>query len=448
MNRPDLARRASPQWDRGLQDILASNYRSIPYWWDTAARPDFAKEILPSQADVVVVGSGYTGLMAALQLARAGRKTVVLDASDAGWGCSTRNGGQVSTGFKPSLAELAKRHGEERAFAILKEGHHALSYTEEFIRSENIACQWERVGRFLGAHNAKSYEALAQGVKRQPRGLELDAHVIPRAEQHSEIGTDAYFGGAVYSSHAAVNPALYHRGMLDRVVAAGGIIISHCAAQTIEKDGRRFVVRTVRGNIATRDVLVATNGYTDDASPALRRRVIPIGSYIIATEAIPPDVAKRLIPKARVVSDTRRVVFYYRLSPDRRCLLFGGRVAARETDPAVTAPKLHTEMVALFPELKKTRISHSWAGFVAYTFDTKPHLGQHDGIWYAMGYCGAGVALAGYFGMRVGQQILGHKEGRTALDDLSFPTRPLYTGRPWFLGPALVWKQLLDRLPF
>jgi glycine/D-amino acid oxidase-like deaminating enzyme len=235
--------------------------------------------------------------------------------------------------------------------------------------------------------------------------------------------------------------------MLTRVQAAGGSVIAPCAAQTIERDGQGFKLRTARGTIATRDVLVATNGYTDRVSPDLRRRVIPIGSYIIATEPLDPALAGRLIPKARVVSDTRRVIFYYRLSPDRRRMLFGGRVATRETDPVLTAPILHSEMAALFPELARTRLSHSWAGFVAYTFDTMPHLGQRDGIWYAMGYCGSGVALAGYFGMRVGQQMLGRKEGRTALDGMNFPIRPLYSGDPWFLGPALVWKRLLDRLP-
>jgi glycine/D-amino acid oxidase-like deaminating enzyme len=432
---------------RRTEDILMPHCCGVPYWWDAVPRPTLPDAGLPSRADVVVVGSGYTGLAAALQLARAGRKTVVLDAADAGWGGSTRNGGQVSTGLKPGFAELSNRHGPERAFAMVREGHQALAFTEDFIRSENIDCQWERVGRFIGAHNAKAYEALARRVADQPKGLEVEAYVVARAEQRAEIGTDAYFGGAVYPAHAAVNPALYHQGMLDRVLAAGATIIAHCAAHTIGRDGRGFAVQTARGTIAARDVLVATNGYTDAVSRDLRRRVIPIGSYMIATEPLDPAVAAQLIPKARVVSDTRRVIFYYRLSPDRRRMLFGGRVAVRETDPSLTAPKLHAEMVALFPALARTRVTHSWAGFVAYTFDTMPHLGQRDGIWYAMGYCGSGVALAGYFGMRVGQQILGREDGRTALDGVAFPTRPLYSGDPWFLAPALIWKQLLDRLP-
>ncbi|MGO4839607.1 NAD(P)/FAD-dependent oxidoreductase, partial [Rhizobiaceae sp. 2RAB30] len=156
--------------------------------------------------------------------------------------------------------------------------------------------------------------------------------------------------------------------------------------------------------------------------------------------------ALRLIPRARVVSDTRRVVFYYRLSPDRRRLLFGGRVALWENDTDVTAPRLHKEMCKLFPQLAETRISHAWHGTVAYTFDTMPHIGVSDGMHYAMGYCGSGISMSVYLGTRIGQQLLDRPEGRTALDGLPFPTRPLYHGKPWFLAPSIMFYRLRDRL--
>jgi glycine/D-amino acid oxidase-like deaminating enzyme len=237
--------------------------------------------------------------------------------------------------------------------------------------------------------------------------------------------------------------------MLDRALTAGATVIPRCPVQAIGRDGAGFTVSTPKGRIAARDVIVATNGYTSPVTPDLRRRVIPIGSYIIATEPLDRALTARLMPKARVNSDTRRIVVYYRLSPDRRRVIFGGRVALMETDPRVTAPRLHAEMTAIFPELAKARITHSWAGFVAYTFDTMPHLGKwRDGVHYAMGYCGSGVSLATYFGTRIGQQVLGLQEGRTALDGLEFPTRPFYTGMPWFLAPTLVWYRLRDRVNF
>jgi glycine/D-amino acid oxidase-like deaminating enzyme len=425
--------------------VFAHDYKNSPYWWEAAPRPLLAELSLPPRTDVAIVGSGYTGLSAAIQTARGGRHTVVFDAGDAGWGCSTRNGGQVSTSFKPGFDELAAKHGPERAFAILKEGHTALDWIEEFTRAENIDCGFARVGRFHAAHNPVQYEALARRLRNQTKGLEVEAHMVPRAEQRSELGSDAYFGGAVFARHASLDPALFHQGLLDRATAAGAAIYPRCPVTAIERDGDGFRVVTARGTVRARDVVIATNGYTGGVTPWFRRRVIPIGSYIIATEPLAPELMAKLMPKNRVVSDTRKLVYYYRASPDQRRILFGGRVAYKETDPKVSAPRLHAELVRLFPELAPTKVSHSWMGFVAYTFDTMPHLGRRDGMYYAMGYCGSGVSLASYFGMRIGRQILGSKDGATALDGLDYSSRPYYWGNPWFLAPAIRYYRWHDR---
>jgi glycine/D-amino acid oxidase-like deaminating enzyme len=154
----------------------------------------------------------------------------------------------------------------------------------------------------------------------------------------------------------------------------------------------------------------------------------------------------RLMPGQRIISDTRKVVYYYRPSPDRTRIVFGGRVSAGETDPTVSGPRLHTDLVALFPELRDTRVSHSWAGLVAFTFDTLAHTGVHGGMYYAMGYCGSGVSMAGYLGMRTGQKVLGLKEGRTGFDGIGFRTRPFYTGKPWFLSASVAYYRWRDRL--
>ena len=416
-----------------------------PYWWDDVPRPVFAEKPLPASVDVAVIGAGYTGLHAALQTARGQRSTLVLDAEDAGWGCSTRNGGQVSTSIKPSFDQLAHRHGAARAFEILKEGQRSLAFTGEFIRSEGIDCDFGAVGRFHAAHNAAQYEALARRVAAQPRGLEVDVHMVPRASQRYELGSDVYWGGAVYTQHCSVHPARYHQGLLERALAAGAALAPRTPVLRVEREGDRFQVHTARGAVLARDVVVATNGYTGGATPWLQRRVIPIGSYMIATEELAPGLMDRLMPKNRIVSDSRKVVYYYRASPDRKRILFGGRVSHKETDPRASAPLLHADMVAVFPELAGIRISHSWCGFVAYTFDELMHVGKHEGVHYAMGYCGAGVGTSGYFGMRVGQQVLGLAEGRTALDGLAFQTRPLYTGNPWFLAPSVRYYRWRDR---
>ena len=426
-------------------DLFAPDYKDQPYWWDRTPRPDLGTPALPAQADVAVIGSGYTGLCAALQTARGGRHTVVLDAEAAGWGCSTRNGGQISTSLKPDYETLARLHGAETAFRILKEGHNSLEWIEEFVTGEGIDCDFARVGRFQGAHNPVQYEALARRLDNQPKGLEVEAHMVPRSEQHRELGTDLYHGGAVFTRHASLDPGRYHQGILERVQAAGATLVPHCAVTGFTREGDGFRVTTARGTLTARDVIVASNGYTGSITPWQRRRVIPIGSYVIATEALPAEQMDRLMPQNRVTSDTRKLVYYYRAAPDRSRILFGGRVSLKETDPRISAPLLHAELCNIFPELAGTQVTHSWVGFVAYTFDHLPHLGKHEGAYYAMGYCGSGVGLASYFGTRIGQQLLGLAEGRTGLDGVGFQTRPLYSGDPWFLVPTLHYYRWRDR---
>ena len=426
--------------------LFTPDSKQTPYWWDRVPRPALPQAALPARVDVLVIGSGYTGLSAALQTVRGGRSTLVLDAEDAGWGCSTRNGGQISTSIKPGYAELARRHGPETAFGIIREGQNSLAWVADFVAAEKIDADFGVVGRFHAAHSPSHYDALARQLASQHKGLEVEAHMVPRAEQHSELGTDAYFGGAVFARHASIDPARFHQGMLDRALAAGAQVAPHCAATAIRRDGAGFQVQTARGQVAARNVIVATNGYTSGLTPWLHRRAIPIGSYVIATEPLAPEVMARLMPRKRIVSDTRKVDYYYRASPDGRRILFGGRVSLSETDPRISGPRLHDAMTGIFPELATTRISHSWCGFVAYTFDELMHVGAHEGVHYAMGYCGSGVGMAGYLGMRVGQQVLGLKEGRTALDGVSFQTRPFYHGNPWFLAPSVLYYRWRDRL--
>jgi glycine/D-amino acid oxidase-like deaminating enzyme len=427
-------------------DLFSNDFKAIPYWWEDTPPPEMEPGTLPPTVDVAIVGSGYTGLNAAVQTARGGRSTVVLEAETAGWGCSTRNGGQVSTSIKPSYEDLAARHGEGKAFAILKEGHNALSWIGEMIAAEGIDCGYKVVGRFHAAHNPAQYEKLAARIGNQPKGLEVPAHMVPRSEQHRELGTDAYHGGVVYPRHASLDPARFHSGLLRLALTAGTHIVPHCAATGITRQGSGFRISTSRGDIQARNVIVATNGYTGTVTPWHRRRVIPIGSYIIATEPLSAPVMDRLMPTDRVHSDTRKVVCYHRPSPDRRRILYGGRVSFSETDPKVSGPRLHRDLVRIFPELAETKISHSWVGFVGYTFDTLAHVGCHEGIHYAMGYCGSGVSMASYLGMRIGQQVLGSKEGETAFDPIKFQTRPFYNGNPWFLSASVMYYRFLDSL--
>ena len=426
-------------------DLFTTNFKPTPYWWEAAPRPPRGDETLPSETDVVVVGGGYTGLHAALQTCREGLGTLVLDANALGFGCSSRNGGQVSTSVKGTFPSLAAQYGRTQAVALLREGIHALDFLETFIREEALDCAWERRGRFSGAHNPEAYNSTARALEALPPEVAVQWHMVPRSEQRSEIGSDLYHGGVVFPDHAALDPGRYHLDLLERVRDAGADTVGHCPVERIERVGSGFKVHTPRGVVRAGQVAVATNGYTKGVTPWLQRRVIPIGSYIIATEALDSDVASELSPHTRVMSDSRKVVFYYRLSPDRRRMLFGGRVALKETDPRVSSAPLHAAMCKIFPQLSSTKISHSWLGFVAYTFDSLPHVGEHEGLHYAMGYCGSGISLASYCGTMMGRRMCGY-DGHTAFADVEFRTRPLYRGNPWFLGPSVLFYQLRDKL--
>ncbi len=425
--------------------VLAENYKNTPYWWERTPRPILKEIELPKETEVAVIGSGYTGLCTAIQTGRNGLDTVVLDAQDAGWGGSSRNGGQVSTSLKPSFQELSRKYGEELARELLQEGINALKWIGDFIQEEKIDCDFKRAGRFYGAHSQAQFKQLEKKIREQPEGLQMDVDLVSKSQQHTEIGSDFYHGGIVHPYHASLDPARFHQGLLERALSSGVRIKTKCAVKKIEKKGGVFQLHTEAGTMTAREVVVATSGYTGAATPWHRRRVIPIGSYIIATESLDEGLVDELIPKDRVITDTRKLVVYYRASPDRKRILFGGRVSLNETDPEKSVKPLHKQLTKIFPQLAEAKISHSWMGFVGYTFDHMPHTGNQDGVHYAMGYCGSGVSLSSYFGTKLGQRLSGLIQGNTVLTELQFQTRPFYSGNPWFLAPSILYYRLLDR---
>lgn len=428
------------------EDLFATDFQPASYWAQYAGSADEVTTELPDEVDVVVVGAGYTGLHAALQTARSGLGTLVLDADSLGGGCSSRNGGQVSGRVKGSFAQLKKKHGYETALELYREGPRAMKFLAEFIATEQINCDWQHSGHFSGAHNPAAYTKTANTLGATPKEAGLEWHMVSKSEQRSEIGSDRYHGGVVYPEDCALDPGRYCLELLKKVQTASAQTIGHCPVEKISRVGNRFEVTTSRGVVRAGKVAVATNGYTGSATPWLQRRVIPIGSYIIATEPMDLEVASELAPNNRTMTDTRKLVFYYRLSPDKQRLLFGGRVALTETNPRASAPALHAAMSEIFPQLATMQISHSWYGFVGYTFDSLPHIGEHEGVHYAMGYCGSGISMSSYLGSLLGKRLSG-QEQRSVFTEAGFPTRPLYSGRPWFLKPSLAYYQLRDRLP-
>ena len=420
--------------------------KEVPYWWEEAPPTPGDTPAMPTSADVAVIGSGYTGLSAALTLARAGRSVVVFDSDTPGIGASSRNGGMLGSWLKPSLDTLTRRYGPEAARALLDESREAYDFLGRFIADEDIECDYAETGAFTGIVKPAQYEAMARETERLSRTIGVEADMVPRSEVRNEIGTDIYCGGRVTHRRAGLHPARYHAGLIGRVRESGATVAGNCPVTAIQRNGGDFTVTTPHASLKVRNVVVATNGYTGPVTPALRRRVIPVTSYMIATAPLSPNLMATLMPKGRMLTDSNRLLCYFRPSPDNTRVLFGGRPAYTAIGPKLAAERLSRHMTRIFPELRDVELTHSWFGYIAYTFDRLPHVGEHDGMHYAMGYCGSGVVMSTWLGRKAALRLLGQAEGKSAFAELEHPTSRFYHGRPWFLPLVQAWYQGADML--
>lgn len=419
--------------------------KSEPYWWEQAPRPKLPEFTLPKRVDVAVVGSGYTGLNAALTLARAGRDVLVFDAEAAGWGASSRNQGHIGLFTRSSFGDLEKRYGKPRATALVKEGLAAVEFVISLIERENIECYLRKTGRFIAAPRRSSYEALAREAEIIKREIGFESEMVSRDEMlRRELVSDAYVGGQIRFGEASLHGAMFHSGLLARALDAGVRVATENAVTRIERQKEGFLVHSARGTVAAKDVVVAIDALTGTLVPYLTRRVIPVSAGGIATEPLSPERIRAVIPGMRACFDTWKISNSIRPSPDQTRIIFGGRRTMLDSDVHTSGRRLYAKMVELFPQLDGVRITHSWLGKVGYTFQTMPHTGTIDGMHYATGYCGYGVAVASYLGHKTAKRILRANDATTPYDDLPFETRPLYNGNPWFLPLSMLWYRYLD----
>jgi glycine/D-amino acid oxidase-like deaminating enzyme len=427
-----------------------------PYWWDTLpALPAGTQNSevrsqnseLPSRADVAVVGAGYTGLSAARHLARAGASVLVIEREQVGWGASSRNGGQVLTGLKLEPAALLARFGEPRARRIFDIASDAIARLETLMADDAIDCGYARTGHIQAAFKPAHFDAFREEQRLLARVFHHPVHLVPRADQRTEIGSDAYHGVLVDERSGALNPAQYVRGLAGAATRHGARIATGLGVTAVQRQPNGWQVRTAGGNVEARDVLIATNGYTNGASPALQRRFVPIGSYIIATEPLADGQAEALLPRRRMAFDSKNFLYFFRVTSDRR-LLFGGRAEFGRPNPDTTrraAAILRTGMTTIFPELAGARIDYAWGGNVAFTRDQMPRAGRLDDVYYAGGYCGHGVAMATYLGEQIARRMAGEPIDHPLFDD-RFPAIPMYAGNPWFLPLVGAYYQVKDWL--
>jgi glycine/D-amino acid oxidase-like deaminating enzyme len=429
-------------------DILHRDFVPEPYWWE-AYRPAPGELVeVPRKARVAIVGGGYAGLSTALELAKHGVEAVVLEAGDLGSGASTRNGGAVSGGINigKSFTGHSADIDRERALRILSDASDAFALVARLIADERIDCCWETPGRFVGAWTRRHFEAQQRRLDMLNRAARSSAYMVPPNRQREEIASDYYHGGMVVERSGKLHPALYFKGLLNACRRREVAVCGRAAVRRIARRGAGWEVETHRGALGAGDVVIATNGYTGRLTPTLKRRIVPIASHIIATEEVPADLARSLIPKGRSLSDTRRVLCYYRMSPDGRRMIFGGRARFTQVEARISAPILHRYMTARFPQLRGIRVTHAWTGNTAFTLDALPHMGQQDGVHFCLGCNGSGVAMMTYLGWQTARKLARVANYACSLDSPDFPGHRLYSGNPWFLPALGSWYRLRDRV--
>ncbi len=408
----------------------------VSYWQDTAVPAgDFRRSAVPEEVDVAVVGAGLTGLSAALELARSGARVAVLEARDVGWGASGRNGGMSTPGLAIGLGQAIERYGRDRALSYYLEYDRAVDTVEELVEEHAIDCDFARHGKLSLALTPREVTRMRQTARVVADIEELPPlEVLGPGEIRREIGSDFYCGGLVDPQGAGLHVGRFVQGLAGAAHRAGATICEGAEVVTLERVGGRHRIGSSRGSCLADDVLVATSGYTGSLTPWLRRRVIPVGSFIICTEPLPADLQADLLPRGRMASDAKMLTNYFRLTPDGR-MLFGGRARFALSTPESDMKSmriLRRSMVAVYPQLSGTEIDYCWGGLVDLTMDRMVHAGVHDGVHYCLGYSGHGVQMATHCGREMARKLLGE---RADLPFAGIPFRPVpgHVGRPWFL---------------
>jgi glycine/D-amino acid oxidase-like deaminating enzyme len=419
-----------------------------PYWHREAPLDSAEAQPIAEKADVAIIGGGFTGLSCALELARLGRSVVVLEAREPGFGASTRNGGMLGWGHRADLSKLEQRYGAEAARAIMAEGPVSLAFTLGLMEREGIDCDLQHTGRFLAAASPRHFNKIRRDVETVFQPMGVACRVVEPQDQGAEISTQVYCGGAVFDAHHAVHPGKFHRGLLAAALRSGAKIASQAAVTEIERSGEGWRVETVRGEVTAREVVFAANGYAAQFSKALKPfadTMLTLPSFLIATQRLGQNRVKALMPGGRMYVDTRSSHSYFRPSPDGERILWGGRASLTPLVEATATDRLRRHMSSVFPELADTGIDDSWTGRIAYSRDGVAQIGKLNGIWYAGGYCGSGIAMAPFQGWRLAQKIAGTDEAASPFDVTSLRGWPPSSLMPLGIRAFELWHRYKDR---
>ena len=416
-----------------------------PFWWRAAPHDEPARIAPPRRTDVAIVGSGITGLVAALHLARGGRQVTVFEAKEPGHGASTRNAGYVGRTLKHGFGEIMEAEGLDKAKAVYGELMEAFLAVKETVEEEHIACHYKQQGRLLMATSPAMYDAMVREFGLREKHLGEGFTTVDRQGQRDEIATDHYFGGGRISDHAGLHPGLYHKGLYDAARAAGVTVCAFTPVLGFRKEAQGFSVFVKGAKVEAGEVIVATNGYGGREWPWLQRRFMPFHAYQTVSAPMSENRVRALLPGDRTFIDWNFNVDWMRIAPgDPSRIIFGGLTGEIDADLRIMAERLKSRLLRVFPEMGDLQFDHVWTGRCAGTFDINPKIGVHDGIHYAGGYCFAGVPMGTLFGRKLALRILG-RPGGDSVFDTEPPTKWFYRGNAWFVPHAIRWMSRGDR---
>jgi glycine/D-amino acid oxidase-like deaminating enzyme len=419
--------------------------KQAPFWVEEHPRPQSITAELPTEADVLIVGSGLTGLTAALRLARGGRSVVVIDSDEIAAGASSVNGGMVSPDIKAGIRLIFDQHGPDLGREMWQATVRSVDIVSDLARDEDIDVRIMRGGMAALGIGPDAQARFEQSVSWYRDHVAVDWEVLGPSRIGEVIGGGPFTTAIFEPEGFGIQPARFVFGIAERVAAAGALLVPRCEAISFEREGDAFRVMTSSGPVRAGEVVLATNGYTTARPSAeLSRRIVPVGSYIIVTEPI-EDLANELFPGGAMTYTKKRLLNYMRRTPDGRVLIGGRRNLHTGLDLEESAASLRAQLVGYFPQLAEIPLTHVWGGKLAVPFDLVPHMGKIDGAWYALGYAGHGVGLSTLMGHELGGMLLG-EEPPSVFTKVPHPTRFYYRGSPWFLTPASILYRALDRI--
>lgn len=419
------------------------------FWQATA--PVFtgaAQGDLPATTDVVVIGGGFTGISAALNLARSGLKVVVLEAAEVMSQASARNGGHCNTGVSQNFASLIASQGVEQASRYYQAFADAVDYVQSLVEQEQIACDFLRCGKIKLASKASHFASLRATYEALRSTVDQDVELVGADEIRREIDSDAFHGGLIQKRGGQMHMGKFGIGLAEAAARSGAVIFEHTPVTSLTRlNGYRHRVGTARGEILADKVLMATGCSNVGPFEWYQRRIIPVGSFIVVTEPLDAEKLRGLMPQNRTCVTSLNIGNYFRTTADNR-LVFGGRARFAVSSPTSDARSgkiLQAGLSKIFPSLSQASIDYCWGGLVDMTADRLPHAGEHEGVFYSLGYSGHGTQMSVWMG-RVMADLVAEKSSENPWHRESWPAVPGYFGKPWFLPVAGLYYKAKDRL--